>query len=137
MSLKQLSLAHKNSIIAFLKNQVSKKILKAISIILSPCCDNSISKITSTCISTNHVTLVIDLSYNVGLLGAGTASVNIGGTIYTGTYDNAGNVTLTNIALTGGSKVFTVTLFLPTNSSADLGTYMITPAFTYVVPTCT
>src|ERR1700759_1238844 len=130
------SIAKKNSILGWLRNQVSNAAYQAISIILSPCCDQAITSITSTCVSAGHVTLSIKLSNNIGLRGLGTATVIIAGTAFTGTYDNAGTITVTNAAITAGSKIITASLFLPTNSAADLGVYFTTPNFTYTIPTC-
>ena len=130
------STAKTASILAFLRNQVIKSVYTGISILLSPCCDTAIGSINSTCVSSGYVTLVISLTNPVSLQAIGTATVVIGTTSYIGTYDNNGHVTVTNIALSGGTYTISTSIFLPTNTKADLGVYLTTTPFSYVVPSC-
>lgn len=75
----KLTIQRRQSILSLLRNLVSKTILRAIDIILSPCCTSSIESVEVSCgEETGSYDLIIHLSESVPMLGKGFASIQVG-----------------------------------------------------------
>lgn len=118
-----------NNVMAFIKPFASKTLQKAISVLLQPCCTNSITDVSNDC-STSTVTLTLAtpipswaalgafaqvFSVTNGFIGAGTLSAD-GNTISVSTLTTP----------TGIDQIFSVTIFLPsTQTNSTIGVYQI------------
>lgn len=129
------------SILAFAKNIVPKRVYKGMSIILNPCCGITATA-AWTCTATNVATLVLTLSRPVSLLGNGTYRVNVNrsGTIrtYVGDFTDGDTITVTSVATPAGGGVVTIIgdLFLASNTDSTIGVYINIPAITSTAPSC-
>lgn len=135
----------KASILAFLKNQVSKRIFKAISLILSPCCSTEIVEVVFECDDDNPgnyiVTITLSEPINFGgagkgilLVGESTAHVGTSGLIFD--WPDGKNIVLSDVDLFGASGSSDVFLqaFLPVGGHSSM--VNIQSAIAVTVPTC-
>jgi len=122
--IKQLTQARVSNILAFVKNLVTKTVLRAIEIVLQPCCDIS-GTATTECASDYNLT--ITTTSNIGFLGKGVAVVLLSdGTdvfSFTGDVTEPNKVILEDITLSSGTYDATVYLLLPTNTAETSGAY--------------
>lgn len=74
------SVAKKNSILSWLKNQVSFTDYQAIDLILSPCCieGGTVGNIAVDCVSTNIYNITITFNNLPGVISTGVCAVSIG-----------------------------------------------------------
>lgn len=134
---KQLSQARISNILGFVKNLVSKSVLRAIEVILQPCC-NITAEASVECSSDYTVTITTDTG--IGFLGKGIAVVLLNDG--TDTYSFTGDVTepntilLEDIALSSGTYDATVYVLLPTNSGETIGAYKKFTIDNIVFPSC-
>jgi len=128
----------KNSILAFIRHLVSKRVYKAIEIILTPCCHPVVTSSETVC-ENGTVTLTLKLSSNINLYSNDNASgrLTILGQVVKSTYTDNGTLTF-QFENTGASGDYTATLilFMPTSSDNLTGVYLSTGEFTVSVPSC-
>lgn len=132
----------KFAILNFVKNLVSKTILKAFKLILNPCCTLSTTASWS-CTGTNLATLTLTLNRQTNLLAKGTYKVNVanGSTVrnYSGTFTDGSTISIASVATPGGGGSVTVSgdLFLPTdNESQDIGVFISLNPTVSTAPSC-
>lgn len=125
----------KKSILNFAKGLIPQQMWRAIEIILSPCCSNSISSIEFTCNrdEVGNYDITINLANSINLLGKGKFYLFVNGIIATSETDpdvengfifswsDGNSVTITNVNIgpsTGypSTTVF-ISLFLPTSDN--------------------
>ena len=126
----------KQPILAQIQNLVSKTVYRAISIILSPCCDIT-GEATVSC-NDDDTTYGVSITTTnaLGLLGKGIATVQVGSSIFTGVVTEPNTIFVETLTTTAGTKDVNVTLILPTNVA---GTIAVTQVFTIedvVFPSC-
>ena len=126
----------KQPILAQIQNLVSKTVYRAISIILSPCCDIT-GEATVSC-NDDDTTYGVSITTTnaLGLLGKGIATVQVGSSIFTGVVTEPNTIFVETLTTTAGTKDVVVTLILPTNVA---GTIAVTQVFTIedvVFPSC-
>lgn len=127
-----------NSILNFIKPMVSKTIYKAISLLLTPCCTNSIISATASCDpnNTGNYIVTITLAEPINLLGNGeglllfdNVSPHIGNEeIFT--WPDTNTITLTNVniaPLSLGTASISLLLFLTTGGIKDALTVLNAP----------
>ena len=117
----------KQPILAQIQNLVSKTVYRAISIILSPCCDIT-GEATVSC-NDDDTTYGVSITTTnaLGLLGKGIATVQVGSSIFTGVVTEPNTIFVETLTTTAGTKDVVVTLILPTNVA---GTIAVTQVFT-------
>ena len=116
----------KQPILAQIQNLVSKTVYRAISIILSPCCDIT-GEATVSCNDDDTYGVSITTTNTLGLLGKGIATVQVGSSIFTGVVTEPNTIFVETLTTTAGTKDVVVTLILPTNVA---GTIAVTQVFT-------
>lgn len=126
----------KQPILAQIQNLVSKTVYRAISLILSPCCDIT-GEATVSC-NDDDTTYGVSITTTnaLGLLGKGIATVQVGSSIFTGVVTEPNTIFVETLTTTAGTKDVVVTLILPTNVA---GTIAVTQVFTIedvVFPSC-
>jgi len=125
----------KQPILAQIQNLVSKTVYRAISLILSPCCDIT-GEATVSCNDDDTYGVSITATNALGLLGKGIATVQVGSSIFTGVVTEPNTIFVETLTTTAGTKDVVVTLILPTNVA---GTIAVTQVFTIedvVFPSC-
>jgi len=125
----------KQPILAQIQNLVNKTVYRAISIILSPCCDIT-GEATVSCNDDDTYGVSITTTNALGLLGKGIATVQVGSSIFTGVVTEPNTIFVETLTTTAGTKDVVVTLILPTNVA---GTIAVTQVFTIedvVFPSC-
>ena len=132
----------KNSILAFIKFLVSKKVYKAIDILLTPCCHPVVKSAEAICDGDTTV-VTIQLVNSINPYGAGQGSIflwfpslNIfvlATTIYTDS-----NTIVFEFINPGGGGTFdaSVELYLPTSSDGLIGVSLSTETFKITLPNC-
>ena len=117
----------KQPILAQIQNLVSKTVYRAISLILSPCCDIT-GEATVSC-NDDDTTYGVSITTTnaLGLLGKGIATVQVGSSIFTGVVTEPNTIFVETLTTTAGTKDVVVTLILPTNVA---GTIAVTQVFT-------
>lgn len=116
----------KQPILAQIQNLVSKTVYRAISLILSPCCDIT-GEATVSCNDDDTYGVSITTTNALGLLGKGIATVQVGSSIFTGVVTEPNTIFVETLTTTAGTKDVNVTLILPTNVA---GTIAVTQVFT-------
>ncbi len=116
----------KQPILAQIQNLVSKTVYRAISLILSPCCDIT-GEATLSCNDDDTYGVSITTTNALGLLGKGIATVQVGSSIFTGVVTEPNTIFVETLTTTAGTKDVVVTLILPTNVA---GTIAVTQVFT-------
>ena len=116
----------KQPILAQIQNLVSKTVFRAISIILSPCC-NIKGEASVTCVGGGVYSVTIKTDTALGLLGKGIATLQVGSSIFTGVVTEPNTIFVETLTTTAGTKDVNVTLILPTNVA---GTVAVTQIFT-------
>lgn len=116
----------KQPILAQIQNLVSKTVYRAISLILSPCCDIT-GEATVSCNDDDTYGVSITTTNALGLLGKGIATVQVGSSIFTGVVTEPNTIFVETLTTTAGTKDVVVTLILPTNVA---GTIAVTQVFT-------
>jgi hypothetical protein len=134
----------KNSILAFVKFIVSKKVYKAIDILLTPCCHPVVKSTEATCNEENGATIVtIELVNSINLYGAGQGSIflwfpDLNIFISTTTlYTDSNTIVFEfiNPGL-GGTYDASVELYMPTSSDGLIGVSLSTEIFQITLPDC-
>ena len=132
----------KNSILAFIKFLVSKKVYKAIDILLTPCCHPVVKSAEAICDGDTTV-VTIQLVNSINPYGAGQGSIflwfpslNIfvlATTIYTDS-----NTIVFEFINPGGGGTYdaSVELYLPTSSDGLIGVSLSTETFQITLPDC-
>lgn len=132
----------KNSILAFIKFLVSKKVYKAIDILLTPCCHPVVKSAEAIC--DGDITVVtIQLVNSINLYGAGQGSIflwipflNIF-VFATTTYTDSNTIVFEFIdPIGGGTFDASVELYLPTSSDGLIGVSLSTETFQITLPNC-
>jgi hypothetical protein len=132
----------KNSILAFIKFLVSKKVYKAIDILLTPCCHPVVKSAEAIC--DGDITVVtIQLVNSINLYGAGQGSIflwipflNIF-VLATTTYTDSNTIVFEFIdPIGGGTFDASVELYLPTSSDGLIGVSLSTEIFQITLPNC-
>ena len=134
--------AVKNSILAFVKNLVTKKIYAAIKILLNPCCTPVILEADATCgEEEGEIILTIKFDKNITTFGDAVTSFyayidpfNL--------YISSNSVDITNgVATFSFSDVYGVTvpvvleIFMPTNSEGTIGVSATSQPVSVTIPT--
>jgi len=128
----------KQLILAFVKPLLWAKyrsVYKAIEIVLSPCCDLTGVGETS-CNDDNTYAITITTNESIGFLGKGVATLVVDGTSLTGVVTEPNTIYVETAALTAGTYDVTVTIFLPTNTNADLGAFKTFTVVDVVFDSC-
>jgi hypothetical protein len=132
----------KNSILAFIKFLVSKKVYKAIDILLTPCCHPVVKSAEAIC--DGDITVVtIQLVNSINLYGSGQGSIflwipflNIF-VLATTTYTDSNTIVFEFIdPIGGGTFDASVELYLPTSSDGLIGVSLSTEIFQITLPNC-
>jgi hypothetical protein len=134
----------KNSILAFVKFIVSKKVYKAIDILLTPCCHPVVKSTEATCNEENGATIVtIELVNSINLYGAGQGSIflwlpSLNIFISTTTlYTDSNTIVFEFInSGLGGTYDASVELYMPTSSDGLIGVSLSTEIFQITLPDC-
>lgn len=131
----------KISILGFIKHMLNKTQVKAIDLLLSPCCGITIEDIEFTCTSTAVATATITLSKGVNFPVNGNAVVTVfqsGSTrSYSITYSGgATTVVVPSVTIFGANAFYTVTFTLPINSDLTEGVFTKTDTLEVTNPTC-
>ena len=132
----------KNSILAFIKFLVSKKVYKAIDILLTPCCHPVVKSAEATC--NEGITVVtIELVNSINLYGAGQGSIflwfpDLNIFISTTTlYTDSNTIVFEFINPVGGGTFdASVELYMPTSSDGLIGVSLSTEIFQITLPDC-
>lgn len=121
----------KNSILAFVKNIVSKTYYRAFEVILNPCCILTITDVVYDC-GTEQLTVTISPSqtFTAGHNGFAQVFSDTNGFLGAGTISSDGASVVIDIPVAdtpvGVGQIFSVTVFQPTiNGNSILGVYMI------------
>ena len=133
--LKYIKMSFKQSILAFSKNIVSKKVLKAIDVILSPCCSLS-GEASVSCNDDNTYEVVVTTNEAIGFLGLGVAEGLVGDTQITGIVTEPNTIYFEIVDTTAGTKDFDVKVFLPTNTVGNSGVFKSFTIADVVFPSC-
>lgn len=132
----------KNSILAFIKFLVSKKVYKAIDILLTPCCHPVVKSAEAIC-DGDITVITIELVNSINLYGAGQGSIflwipflNIF-VFATTTYTDSNTIVFELIdPIGGGTFDASVELYLPTSSDGLIGVSLSTETFQITLPNC-
>lgn len=124
-----------NNVLAFMKPFASKTLLKAVSILLKPCCTIT-GTASVSCNDDNTYEIVISTVSGLGLLGKGVATVQIGTTIVTGVLTEPNTIYVETFTTTAGTKDVNVTVTLPTNTNGTIGVTQIFTIEDVVFPSC-
>jgi hypothetical protein len=132
----------RNSILGFIRHLVSKRVYKAIEIILTPCCHPVVTSVEAVC--NGGVTVVtVKFSSNINLYGAGQGKIYLWVPILnifvgsTAIYADNGTVTFEFLNLIGaGGYSASVELFMPTSSDGLVGVSLSSEEFIIGLPDC-
>lgn len=140
----------KRSIINFSKSQVSNLDLKAIQLVLSPCCTNSITAVTAICDPdhTGNYIVTINLAEPLSLLGQGLVFISTNSIVGT-LNDQSGSpffpisdgkvITIKNVhfnqSVSGVASV-ALQILLPINSEGTASIATLLGPFDTTFPTC-
>lgn len=126
-----------NNVLAFIRPFASKRLSKAVELLLKPCCLVEITDTDACSGGTRDTTFTISPAQP--LLGIGFAQVfsTVDDFVGTGTISTDGTtVTVEDATISAGSATFSITLFLPTNQSNSVkGVYQIATG-TFTVAAC-
>ena len=112
----------KNSILAFVKNIVSKTYYRAFEVILNPCCSlTGTAEVSYN--DDNTYAIVITTNESIGFLGKGVATLLIDGSLFTGVVTEPNTIYVETATLSAGSYDIDVTVLLPTNTDANAGVF--------------
>jgi hypothetical protein len=137
----------KNSILAFVKNLVNKKLYNAIKVLLNPCCDIAITDVAYDC-GTEELTLTISpVRPSFSSLSGFSQVFTDGGTpgdsvfVGTGTISADGKSVVVEVAVAdapvGADQIFSITFFLPTpQDNSTIGVYQIAVSGEETIPAC-
>ena len=118
-----------NNVLAFVKPFASKTLQKAISVLLQPCCTNSITDVSNDCgTDIMTITLATPMPSWASLGGFAQVLSDDNGFIGAGTISADGKTVTVSTAITpvGVGQVFSVTLFLPSSqTNSATGVYQI------------
>lgn len=137
-----MSLLNKNNkglILSTLKFITSKRMYRAIELLVSPCCTPVISVISAICGTGSTVTVTITLDKSMSLLGIGDAEIYFNGAKISASTSYLDGVTIkfTNIVVAAGAYTDAfITLKLPTNSDETMGVYLKSNAVSVTIPSC-
>jgi len=128
-----------NNVLAFIKPFASKRLARAIELLLKPCCVITVESVDFTDCDGGEYDLTIVLESSPNLLGIGEVEVKfVQGavtTIVSGTL--TGNiVTIIDVPLTTGAVTITPKLLLEADFSNNRGIYILTVPFADTVPAC-
>lgn len=134
----------KNSILAFIKFLVSKKVYKAIDILLTPCCHPVVKSAEAICNLENGATIItIELVNSINLYGAGQGSIFLWIpflNIFVSTttiYTDSNTIVFEFINPVGdGTFDASVELYMPTSSDGLIGVSLSTETFQIALPNC-
>lgn len=110
-------------ILSILRHTVSGKILKAIDMIIHPCCDFTIEDIDFTCTATSVATITITLEGGVSFPGTAQATLfsSENGEFKTVTYTpGATSIAFTGFPITNAATDVTYTVLLKFSTSTDV-----------------
>jgi hypothetical protein len=131
----------KNSILAFIKFLVSKKVYKAIDILLTPCCHPVVKSAEAIC-DGNITVVTIELVNSINLYGAGQGSIflwlpSLNIFISTTTiYTDSNTIVFEFFNPVGGTYGASVVLSMPTSSDGLIGVSLSTETFQITLPDC-
>lgn len=139
--MKQTSSNLKKSILAFVKNLVSKKVYAAIEILLTPCCKPVVLSAEAVCGEGENVILTVKIDKNITTFGNDTASfyVYISGLnllIGSSSYSSNGTYIFQFQGLDGYSGNLYFEMFVPTSSDGSIGVSVTSEPFPIQIPTC-
>lgn len=128
----------RQNILNFLRAIVSKRIYRAIELILSPCCPVSILSVDVVCNEDDEYDITVTLDSNISLLGIGKYQLffEVDGVLIEGNFTNGNTITVTGQTLTSGTTDVSGYLFLPTNSDATVGAFLDLGTIEATVPAC-
>lgn len=129
------------SILKFLKDLLPTRVVKAIDILLHPCCDFSILEATAVCDDTGTYTVTLVLDKKISLNGNGVFQIFVGGVNASfaeatigdkvGTWvDNTSTLVLTEVDIlpfTAGDYKLTLALALPTGYGPYTSSALFSP----------
>ena len=130
--------------LAFIKFLVSKKVYKAIDILLTPCCHPVVKSAEATCnLDTGATIITIELVNSINLYGSGQGSIFLWFPSFnffvlaTTTYTDSNTIVFEFIEPTGGGTFdASVELYLPTSSDGLIGVSLSTETFQITLPNC-
>lgn len=125
------------AILRFAQSMVNHSTLRALQLILSPCCP-VISSVVVACAGTGLYKLTFQLSSPLSLIGKGEYIIFVNGTkVATGAWaDNTNSLVVSGFTNTAGSKTVQLQLFLPTDTAADTGVSLNSNIITTIFPSC-
>lgn len=130
----------RNSILAFIKRIVSKRIYKAIEIILHPCCTNTVTVVDFSCGDPGEYDVTITFTGTTNLFEHGFGILYVDGVPVSvqGVYNDNGSITFTGVALTATVEYsFNVLMHMATNNSEfTQGVYITATAIDATPPVC-
>lgn len=130
----------KTSILNFVKSLVSKRVLKAFDIILSPCCTNTITAVSAECADVTGYNVTVTFTGTTNLFGHGFGILYVDGVpvAVQGVYNDNGSITFESVPVsTGTSNVGLVMLMSTNNGEATQGVYVTSSIFADVdFPSC-
>lgn len=136
-----------NNVLAFITPFASKRLKKAIELLLKPCCVITISDVTYDC-GDEQLTVVLDpIQVSVGTLGATVDLFTDAGTpgdvvyVGTGTLSTDGKTVVIDVAIAdapvGADQIFTAKVFMPSSETNDnLGVFEIAVSEEITIPVC-
>lgn len=125
----------KNSILAFVKNIVSKTYYRAFEVILNPCCSLTGTAEVS-CNDDNTWSLTITTNEQIGFLGNGVVFVLVDGNIFTGVITEPKTIYFESVGPSVGTHDADVSLFLPVNTVGNVGVLKTFTVVDVVFPSC-
>lgn len=115
----------KNSILAYVKHMVNKKIFYAFDLILSPCCVPTVSGVEVECVSTGryNITATLSNSFLAEGWGAQVFLTGVGNYEFSYVGEIAGNTLIFEdvYLVSAGNYTVGFNLSFPTNSQGDMG----------------
>lgn len=140
--MKQTSSNLKKSILAFVKNLVSKKVYAAIEILLTPCCKPVVLSAEAECTGTEgFVKLTVKVDKNITTFGNDTASFyvfisSLNLLIGSSSYSSNGTYIFEFQGIDDYSGNLYFEMFVPTSSDGSIGASVTSDPFQITFPTC-
>lgn len=134
----------KGAILGFIRHLVSKKVYKAIEILLTPCCHPVVKSVLAECYEGGVITqITVQLVNSINLYGAGQASIFLSIPILnifleaTTIYTDSNTLVFQFINPAGfGLYDASVELYMPTSSDGLVGISLSTEDFEIDIPEC-
>lgn len=124
-----------NNVLAFMQPFASKTLLRAVEVLLLPCCD-LVGTVEVECENDGDYIVTITTDPTIGFLGKGTATVTVNGYSYVGTITEPNTIVATNVDPGAGTYDVGVVVFLPTNTDSNIGVYKSFTIEDVVFPAC-